>query len=220
MVHNLETSNSLISNYLAEMRDQTVQKDSLRFRTNLERIGTLIAYEISKTLEYKIEEIQTPLAVSKSNVLKDKIVLATILRAGLPLNNGFLNAFDKAESGFVTAYRKHTNDKEFEVIVEYMSAPKLDNKILILSDPMLATGSSMLMAYKALLRNGSPKHTHIVSVLASKEAINYLEKHIDSSNFTLWTAAIDPVLTSRSYISPGLGDAGDLAFGAKVDHKD
>ena len=219
MVHNLETSNSLISNYLADMRDQEVQKDSLRFRTNLERIGTLLAYEISKTLAYKIEEIQTPLAISKSNVLKDKIVLTTILRAGLPLNNGFLNAFDKAESGFVTAYRKYINDKEFEVKVEYMSAPKLDDKILILSDPMLATGSSMLMAYQALLKNGRPKHTHIVSVLATKEAIDYLEKHIDKTAFTIWTAAIDPVLTSHSYISPGLGDAGDLAFGAKVDYK-
>ena len=220
MVHNLGVTNSLISNYLADMRDKDIQKDSLRFRTNLERIGSIFAYEISKTLEYKIQKIETPLAISDSNVLKDKVVLTTILRAGLPLNNGFLNAFDKAESGFVTAYRKYINDKEFEVKVEYMSAPKLDNKILILSDPMLATGSSMLMGYQALLKNGKPKHTHIVAVLATKEAIDYLEKHIDKSEFTIWTAAIDPVLTSHAYIYPGLGDAGDLAFGSKVDHKD
>ena len=220
MVHNLALSNSLISQYLSEMRDEEVQRDSLRFRTNLERIGSLMAYEISKTLEYEVKDIQTPLAISQSSVLKDKIVLTTILRAGLPLVNGFLTAFDKAESGFVTAYRKYINEKEFEVKVEYMSAPKLDNKILILSDPMLATGTSMLMGYKALLRNGRPKHTHIVAVLATDEAIEYLKKNIDESEITIWTAAIDPVLTSHSYISPGLGDAGDLAYGEKVDHKD
>lgn len=215
MIHNFDESQSLINQYIAEMRDQNIQKDSLRFRTNLERIGALIGYEVSKTLEYEKVEVQTPLGISKSTVLKDKVVLATVLRAGLPLNSGFLNVFDKAESGFVTAYRKYRGDNEFDIKIEYMSAPRLEDKVLILSDPMLATGSSMLMSYQALLKNGKPKHTHIVSVLASKEGVEYLKRHIKSSDITIWTGAIDDELTVQSYIVPGLGDAGDLAFGEK-----
>jgi uracil phosphoribosyltransferase len=220
MVFNFEKENSLINQYIAEMRDAQVQQDSLRFRTNMERTGMLMGYEISKTLEYLTENITTPLGVSETKVLKDKILLATILRAGLPLNNGFVKVFDKAESGFVTAYRKYHSDNDFDIKVEYMSAPSLEGKILILSDPMLATGSSMVMSYKALLKNGKPKHTHIVSVLASKEGVEYVKKHIKNSDITIWTGAIDDELTVQSYIVPGLGDAGDLAFGKKEDNRE
>ena len=216
MIHNFDKTQSIINQYIAEMRDHTIQQDSLRFRTNMERIGALIGFEISKLLEYEAKDTQTPLGISKSMILKDKIVLATILRAGLPLNNGFLNVFDKAESGFVTAYRKYHSDNEFDIKIEYMSSPNIDDKILILSDPMLATGSSMVMAYKALLKNGKPKHTHIVSILASKEGVEYVRRHIKDSDITIWTGAIDDELTVQSYIVPGLGDAGDLAFGKKI----
>jgi len=215
MIYNLNESQSLINQYLAEMRDAQIQKDSLRYRINTERIGMLVGYEISKKLEYKDVDIQTPLGISNSKILKDKIVLATILRAGLPLNSGLLHVFDKAESGFVTAYRKYQSGNDFEIKVEYMSAPDIQDKILILSDPMLATGASMIMSYKALLKRGKPKHTHIVSVLASKEGIEYVKRNIKASDFTIWTGAIDDELTAQSYIVPGLGDAGDLAFGKK-----
>ena len=215
MIYNFAEKKSLINQYISEMRDHKIQQDSLRFRTNMERIGSLIGFEISKVLEYETIDTQTPLGVAKSTVLKDKIVLATILRAGLPLNNGFLNVFDKAENGFVTAFRKYHSDNEFDIKIEYMSSPSIDEKVLILSDPMLATGSSMVMAYKALLKNGKPKHTHIVSILASKEGIEYVRRHIKDSDITIWTGAIDDELTVQSYIVPGLGDAGDLAFGEK-----
>lgn len=215
MINTFDKKQSLISQYIAEMRDVNIQQDSLRFRTNMERVGMLIGYEISKTLEYEVQDVQTLLGIANSSLIKDKIILATILRAGLPLNNGLLKAFDKAESGFVTAYRKYHSDNEFEIKVEYMSAPSIQDKILILSDPMLATGSSMVMSYKALLKNGKPKHTHIVSAIASKEGIEYVRRHIKSSDITIWTGAIDDELTAQSYIVPGLGDAGDLAFGKK-----
>ncbi len=215
MLINFNEKQSLINQYIAEMRDEKIQKDSLRFRTNMERIGALIGYEISKVLEYEAVDIQTPLGISKSMVLKDKVVLATILRAGLPLSNGFLNVFDKAESGFVTAYRKYHSDNDFDIKIEYMSSPRLDDKVLILSDPMLATGSSMVMAYKSLLKNGIPKHTHIVAAIASKEGVEYVKRNIKDSEITIWTGAIDDELTVQSYIVPGLGDAGDLAFGEK-----
>jgi len=215
MIHNFDTKNSLIGQYLSEMRDAKIQKDTLRYRTNTERIGMLIGYEISKQLEYEAIETQTPLGIANSRVIKDKIVLATILRAGLPLSNGFLQVFDKAESGFVTAYRKYHSDNKFEIKIEYMSAPSIEDKVLILSDPMLASGSSMVMSYKALLKRGKPKHTHIVSVLASKEGIEFIKRNIKEGDYTIWTAAIDDELTAQSYIVPGLGDAGDLAFGKK-----
>jgi uracil phosphoribosyltransferase len=197
------------------MRDAQIQKDAMRFRINMERLGMLIGYEISKTLSFEASEVQTPLGIANTEALTDQIVLATILRAGLPLNNGLLKVFDKAQSGYVTAYRKYHSDNEFEIKVEYMSAPSLDDKVLILSDPMLATGSSMVMSYKALLKNGKPKHTHIVAVLASKEGIEYVKRHIKNSDITIWAGDIDDELTVQSYIVPGLGDAGDLAFGAK-----
>ncbi len=215
MIYNFKDYSSIVNNYLAEMRDAQVQKDAMRFRTNMERIGMLMGYEISKHLNYSAEEVQTPLGIAQTQKLDEQIVLATILRAGLPLNNGLLQTFDKAESGFVTAYRKYHSDNEFEIKVEYMSSPRLDGKILILSDPMLATGSSMVMSYKALLKNGKPKHTHIVSILSSKEGVEYVRRHINNKDITIWTGDIDDELTVQSYIVPGLGDAGDLAFGSK-----
>ncbi len=187
----------------------------MRFRENMKRIGTMMGYEISKKLNYKDVETQTPLGVANTRQVSDQVVLATILRAGLPLNEGLLYAFDKAECGFVTAYRKYHSSNEFEIKIEYMSAPNIDGKVLILADPMLATGSSMVMSYKALLKNGTPKHTHIVSILASKEGVNYVKRNIKNSDISIWTGAIDDELTVHSYIVPGLGDAGDLAFGTK-----
>jgi len=215
MIYNLSNTNSIISQYLSEMRDENIQKDSFRFRTNMERVGILIAYEISKTLSYKLKELKTPLGIASENILEDKVVLSTILRAGLPLNKGFLNVFDKAENAFVSAFRKYHSPTDFEIKIEYISAPSVKDKILILSDPMLATGASMVMAYKALLKKGQPKHTHIVALLASKEGLEYLKRNINSDNVTIWVAAIDDELTVQSYIVPGLGDAGDLAFGEK-----
>ena len=215
MIYNLSNTNSIISQYLSEMRDENIQKDSFRFRANMERVGTLIAYEISKTLSYRLKDLKTPLGIASENILKDKIVLSTILRAGLPLNRGFLNAFDKAENAFVSAFRKYHSPTDFEIKIEYISAPSIKDKILILSDPMLATGASMVMAYRALIKKGIPKHTHIVALLASKEGLEYLKKNINNDNVTVWVAAIDDELTVQSYIVPGLGDAGDLAFGEK-----
>jgi len=215
MIYNLSNTHSIISQYLSEMREESVQKDSLRFRTNMERVGTLIGYEISKTLDYEPKELKTPLGIASENVLKDKIVLSTILRAGLPLNQGLLNVFDKAENAFVSAFRKYHSPTDFEIKIEYISAPSLKDKVLILSDPMLATGASMVMAYKAMIKRGIPKHTHIVALLASKEGLEYLKKNINNDNLTVWVAAVDDELTVQSYIVPGLGDAGDLAFGEK-----
>ncbi len=215
MVYNFQDHDSLVNTYIAEMRDVNIQKDPMRFRKNMERIGMLMGYEISKKLNYQDQETQTPLGVAHTRGMSDKVALATILRAGLPLNNGILSVFDRAESGFVTAYRKYHSSNEFEIKIEYMSAPNLDGKVLILSDPMLATGSSMVMSYKALLKNGTPKHTHIVSILASKEGVEYVKRNIKNSDITIWTGAIDDEMTVHSYIVPGLGDAGDLAFGTK-----
>ncbi|MBN2667600.1 MAG: uracil phosphoribosyltransferase [Bacteroidales bacterium] len=215
MIHNFRDQQSIVNNYIAEMRDAHVQKDAMRFRINMERFGAMVGYEISKSLDFQNTEVQTPLGIAETAQCISPIVLATILRAGLPLNNGLLSTFDKAENAFVTAYRKYHSDNEFEIKVEYMSSPNLEGKILILSDPMLATGSSMVMSYKALLKYGKPKHTHIVSILASKEGVDYVRRHINSSDFSLWTGDIDDELTVQSYIVPGLGDAGDLAFGKK-----
>jgi len=215
MIYNFDEMPSVINQYIAELRDKEIQKDSMRFRTNMERVGALMGYEISKVLEYEKQDVQTPLGVANTNMLKDEVVLATILRAGLAMNNGFLSVFDKAESAFVTAYRKYHSDNQFSIKVEYMSSPKIDGKVLILSDPMLATGSSMVMSYRALLKKGKPKHTHIVAALASKEGIEYLKRNIKDSDITIWAGAIDSEMTVQSYIVPGLGDAGDLAFGKK-----
>jgi len=216
MIKDLSKNNSILNQYVAELRDVDIQKDSMRFRKNMERIGEMIAYEISKTVEYQSEDVETPLGVSSVPKLKEKIVCSTILRAGLPFHQGLLNVFDSAESAFITAYRKHKKDGIFEIEIEYVSSPDLNDKVVILSDPMLATGSSMYLAYKALLEKGTPKHTHIISILSSLQGINYMKKKLPSQNVTLWTTAIDDELTAKAYIVPGLGDAGDLAFGSKL----
>jgi len=188
----------------------------LRFRRNMERIGEVMAYEISKTLAYEKEEVTTPLGIAPTHVVSDQIVLSTVFRAGLPFHQGFLNYFDKAENAFVSAYRRYKEDAlNFEVLVEYIAAPSIEGKTLIIVDPMLASGSSMELAYKALLQRGNPKHIHVASVIASKAGVDYVKEHF-SDNVTIWTGAIDPTLNEHSYIVPGLGDAGDLAFGSKI----
>ncbi len=216
MVHILAQKNSLLNQFIAELRDKEVQKDSLRFRKNMERIGEIFAYEISKHLDYKEKQITTPLGVSKMNIPVSTIVNATILRAGLPFHKGLLNYFDTAENAFISAHRKYHKDGSFTIQFEHLSSPDIEDKILILSDPMLASGASMEIAYKALIERGKPKHTHIVTIIASNQGINYVKKHINMKNITIWAGDVDDELTSKSYIVPGLGDAGDLAFGSKM----
>ncbi len=213
-VVNLSEENSLISQFVLELRDVNIQKDSMRFRRNLERIGEICAYEISKTLNYKTTEVTTPLGEASAHVIDEEIVLVTILRAGLPLHQGVLNYFDSAENGFVSAYRKHHKDGTFEIELEYLACPSIEGKTLIISDPMLATGSSMVNTYKSLLEKGTPKKIHVVAAISSAEGISYTERNLPE-NTTIWSAAIDEELTAQSYIVPGLGDAGDLAFGKK-----
>lgn len=216
-VHNFSKTNSIYNNFLSQLRDLKVQKDRLRFRRNLERLGEITAYEISKELQFKESEIYSPLGVSNMNVIEQQPVIATILRAGLPLHQGFLNYFDSSDNCFISAYRKHTNNEDFDVEIEYLSSPNLDGKTVILTDPMIASGASMVLAYKALLSKGKPKHIHVVGVISSLEGINYVKKHMPE-NVTIWIGAIDEEMTAQSYIVPGLGDAGDLAFGEKMDY--
>lgn len=220
MIHILGESNSLLNQFIAEIRDEVIQKDSLRFRRNLERVGEIFAYEISKNLVYKTREVTTPLGVAKIPMLEHQPVLATILRAGLPLHQGLLNYFDKAENCFISAYRKYGSDGEFHIEFEYIASPLLDNKVVIMSDPMLATGASMEIAYQALLKKGEPSHIHLVSVIASKQGIDHVLNRLPNDRVTLWVGAVDPVMTPKSYIVPGLGDAGDLAYGEKIDSKE
>lgn len=215
MVYNLSQQNSIFNNFLAEIRDEMIQRDSLRFRRNMERIAEIIGYELSKKLKYSSKEITTSLGQANMNTVDSQIVLATILRAGIPMHQGLLNYFDKADSAFVSAYRKHTSGDEFDVFVEYCAAPTIDQKVLVISDPMLATGTSMVMVYKALLKNGNPKRVHIVSAIATQEALAMIKKHFPE-NTEVWVGAIDEELTAQAYIVPGLGDAGDLAFGDKL----
>ncbi|MGZ3882894.1 MAG: uracil phosphoribosyltransferase [Bacteroidia bacterium] len=216
MVHNLSEHNSIFSQFLAEIRDINIQKDSMRFRRNLERMGEIFAYEISKTLDYREEQTTTPLGIADSKLIASEVVIATILRAGLPLHIGLLNYFDKAQNAFVSAYRKHHKDNSFEIALEYVACPDLTNKVLILCDPMLATGSSMELTYKTLLSKGKPKHTHIVSAVASNEGVEFIKSHLPKGDYTLWCGVIDEELTVQAYIVPGLGDAGDLAYGSKL----
>ena len=215
MIHELGKENSILNQFIAELRDEEIQKDSMRFRRNLERAGEILAYEISKKLEWIKKEVATPLGVANVSVLKQQPVIATILRAGLPFHQGMLNYIDKAENAFISAYRKHHADGTFEVQVEYMACPDLNNKTLILCDPMLASGQSIELVFKALKRNGIPKNIHIASLLASTDGVEYVKKHLPN-NVTMWACAIDEELTSQAYIVPGLGDAGDLAFGNKL----
>lgn len=215
MIHNFSNTHSIFNVFLAEMRDISIQNDSLRFRRNLERIAEIMAYEISKKLEFEEYIVTTPLGEAKSQRLKEQPVLATILRAGLGMHNGLLSYFDKAESAFISAYRKHSTVEDFEIYVEYIAAPSIDGKTLIICDPMLATGSSMVTVYKALLRQGKPAKIHILSAIAHPEAINFVKEHLpDTTEF--WLGAVDSELTAQSYIVPGMGDAGDLAYGTKL----
>ena len=216
MIHILSDQNSIFNQYVAELRDISIQKDSMRFRRNLERMGEIMSYEISKTLEYASKETTTPLGVAETSHLVSQPVIATILRAGLPMHLGVLNYFDKAENAFISAYRRHHKDNTFDIHVEYVSSPSLDDKVLILCDPMIATGSSIVLAYKAILLKGTPKHVHIISAISSREGVEYVKSNMPTKNFTIWCGAIDEELTAHSYIVPGLGDAGDLAFGEKI----
>ena len=212
----LGKDSSLLNHYISELRDEKIQTDSLRFRLNMERLGWIFAYEISRELEWTEKEVVTSLGVANCEVLKEQPVIATILRAGLPMHNGLLNAFDKAENAFISAYRKHRKDGRFDIKVEYVSSPPLSGRILILGDPMLATGASMVLSYKELLRKGKPAHTHVVSILASNQGVEFVKKYMPDEDYTLWLGAVDDELTARAYIVPGLGDAGDLAFGSKL----
>jgi len=214
MVINLSKEHSLVSNWIAEIRDMEIQIDRMRFRRNLERIGEVAAYEISKVLSFKEVETQTPLGIAVSRVLEEQPVLTTILRAGLPLHQGLLNYFDKADNAFVSAYRKHDKDGTFEINLEYLSSPEIDNRIIIISDPMLATGASLVKTVQYLREEGEPKHIHIVTAIACTVGIENVRRNIPAA--TIWCGDIDDELTAKGYIVPGLGDAGDLAFGSKI----
>lgn len=217
IIHNLSRENSVLSHFLGEMRDVEIQGDSLRFRRNIERIGEVLAYEISKTLSYSDRDIQTPLGIAPTAWMKDQIVVCSILRAGVPLHVGILNYFDKAENSFISAYRHHKSETEFEVKVEYLASPSLEGKTLILADPMLATGQSFLNVFNALKPLGTPESIHLAAVIGARPGIEFLDEHLPV-NTELWIAAIDDELDERGYIVPGLGDAGDLAYGYKKQH--
>lgn len=216
MLRNLGETSSIFNRFMLELRDVQIQKDRMRFRKNLERIGEIFAYEISKELTPEKKSVETPLGIAEIDVPKEQVVLTTILRAGLPLHQGLLNFFDDADNGFISAYRKYSKDNSFQIKIEYLSCPPLDDKVLVLADPMLATGASMYLAFRALIERGMPLHTHIVAPVASKEGVDYVLKHFPQKNTTVWVGAIDDELTIKSYIIPGLGDAGDLAYGKKL----
>jgi uracil phosphoribosyltransferase len=216
MIHILSQNSSILNQYIGEIRDVGIQKDNLRFRRNLERTGELFAYEISKTLPYTETEVTTSLGIANVPLLDDYPVLATILRAGLPFHQGFLNIFDRSENAFISTYRKTHKDGTFSMNIEYSSIPEIEGKVLIICDPMLATGSSMAYTYKELITRGKPKHVHFVTIVASIEGLNYLKLNIPKRGIDLWIGALDEELTAQSYIVPGLGDAGDLAYGKKI----
>jgi len=216
IIHHLEKNNSILNKFIAEIRDVNIQKDALRFRRNIERIGEILGYELSKILSYSVTDITTPLGSKSINLSAKDIVLCSVLRAGLPLHQGLLNYFDDAENAFISAYRHHTNNEiDFEIAVEYFASPSMDGKTLLLADPMLATGQSLAAVYEAIKKQGTPKEIHIVAVIASTEGINFISNHFPE-NTHLWIAAIDDELNDKGYIIPGLGDAGDLAFGTKL----
>jgi uracil phosphoribosyltransferase len=214
MIFELSKTNSIANNFIAEMRDELIQKDSMRFRRNLERLGEFFAFEISKTLKYNETDIQTPLGIAKCNVLTEQPVLATILRAGLPMQQGMLNVFDKADCAFITAYRKTKKSGDFIIQMEHISAPDLEGKTVILVDPMLATGLSMVLCAKELINRYKVEKLHLVAAIASTEGVKHVRANLPKAN--LWLGAVDDEMTSKSYIVPGLGDAGDLAFGVKI----
>lgn len=214
-VYNFADHQSVVNQYMLEMRSVDIQKDPMRFRRNLERVGQIMAYEISRRLRYETVEVTTPLAKAACKRVADKVVIGTILRAGLPFHHGFLSYFDYAENAFVSAYRKYREKGDtFDVLVEYLASPGLDGKTLILVDPMLATGTSMDLAYRALLTKGKPEHIHVAAAIASQQAVDYVKANLPEET-TVWVGAIDPLINDHSYIVPGLGDAGDLAYGVK-----
>ena len=217
-IHHLSETPSILNTFISEIRDKTIQKDRMRFRRNIERIGEVLGYELSKSLEFAAKIIDTPLGASKTKLQKEDVVLCSILRAGVPLHNGLLNYFDTAENAFISAYRHHKHNPEsFEIIVEYLACPSLEGKTLILADPMLATGQSMVATFEALKPFGTPKEIHLVSVIGAKKGVDYVSQNFNNTTH-LWIAAIDDTLNEKGYIIPGLGDAGDLAFGKKLQH--
>ncbi|WP_438425921.1 uracil phosphoribosyltransferase [Aquimarina macrocephali] len=216
VIHNLGLKNSILNQFILELRDVTIQKDAMRFRKNIERIGEILSYELSKTLDYETKTVQTPLGTKEISVPKNALVLCSILRAGLPLHQGVLNYFDTAENGFISAYRDHQNDDDdFEIVVKYLASPSLKDKTLVLADPMLATGKTLENTFTVMKRHGMPEQVHIVSVIGSEQGISYI-KNVFPENTHLWIAAVDEKLNDKSYIIPGLGDAGDLSFGIKL----
>ena len=214
-VHNLGLTDSVFNQFMAEMRDATIQQDRMRFRRNLERIGEIMAYEISKTLEYEEEEITTPLGIKEIRTVKEQPVIATILRAGLPFHNGMLNMFDHADNAFIAAYRKYDKNEDFEIKVEYYSTAEIEEKVLILCDPMLATGESIVKTLRGLTEEMTPKQIHIAVAVASQEGLDYVQRALSRQPVTIWVGSVDEELTARAYIVPGIGDAGDLAYGEK-----
>jgi uracil phosphoribosyltransferase len=216
IIHNLGTQNSVLNQFISEIRDIKIQNDAMRFRRNIERIGEILSYELSKTLSYKDKTVQTPLGTKTMTLPQNDLVLCSVLRAGIPLHQGLLNYFDAAENAFISAYRHHPDNSDaFEVIVKYLASPSLTNKTLVLTDPMLATGKTLENTFNALKNHGTPKQVHIISVIGSKDGVNYIN-NIFPENTHLWIAAIDEKLSSKGYIIPGLGDAGDLSFGTKL----
>ena len=216
-LHILSQQNTVLNKFIAEIRDKRIQRDSMRFRRNMERIGEITAYEISKAFSYKPCVVETPLGEATVEMIDEQIVVATILRAGLPYHQGFLNYFDDAQNAFVSGYRKRTKDGKFTVKVEYISCGSLERKTMLLVDPMLATGSSAALVYEALVeKGGMPAHTHVASIIGSEQGVDYVQRHMPHATTSLWCAAVDEELTSRSYIVPGIGDAGDLAYGEKL----
>lgn len=215
MLHCLENTPSPVSNWIMQLRDVSIQKDSARFRNNIRRISHMLAYEIGKTLEYKTIDVNTPLGQAKSDVYADKIVIASILRAALPMHEGFLDVFDDAENAFLSEYRSYRDDGGFDIKFEYMASPIIENKILLLVDPMLATGASIVTAVDGLLRHGKPKKIYFASIISSRQGISTLMKNY-GDDCEIWTAATDPAINDHGYIVPGLGDAGDLCFGTKL----
>ncbi|MBP1613354.1 MAG: uracil phosphoribosyltransferase [Bacteroidetes bacterium] len=212
---NFSETNSILNLYVAEIRNVEVQNDRLRFRRNIQRIGEIMAYELSKSFAYSAKDVQTPLGIASVNTSDNKLVLSTILRAGLPFHQGFLSYFDDAENAFVSAYRKYKDTLKFDIHIEYIASPRIDGKTLIITDPMLATGGSMELSYQAMLTKGHPAEIHVVSVIASQQAVNHIANVFPQDITTIWCAAIDPEINDHSYIVPGLGDAGDLAYGEK-----
>jgi len=215
IIHNLGNNNSILNQFIAELRDVSIQKDSMRFRRNIERIGEIFAYEISQHFDFFSEEIQTPLANTEVNLPNYNIVIASILRAGIPLHQGLLNYLDQAESAFISAYRKYESETKFQIAIEYAASPDLNNKTVILADPMLASGKSMYNAYKSLISKANTKKVHLLCIFAAPEGIEYLKQYL-GDDIELWVGVMDQKLNEHSYIIPGLGDAGDLAYGEKI----